>query len=107
VDIKSVEDPFIKDALDVAEGFESAGVPGRFLVEMIPALKYLPDWMPGAGFKRWARRYRQAALNVLNKPFDFVYEKHVRIVFRLVSKMRADKYVCRGRLRRRPVLQRR
>ncbi len=29
-------------------------VPGKFLVEAIPALQYLPTWFPGADFKRQA-----------------------------------------------------
>ncbi|PFH46822.1 hypothetical protein AMATHDRAFT_7363 [Amanita thiersii Skay4041] len=27
--------------------------PGSFLVDVIPALKYIPSWFPGAGFKRF------------------------------------------------------
>lgn len=30
---------------------------GRFLVDLIPALKYVPEWMPGAGFKTIAREW--------------------------------------------------
>lgn len=29
-------------------------VPGKFLVEAIPALQWLPGWLPGAGFKQQA-----------------------------------------------------
>ena len=38
-------------------------VPGRYLVESLPFLQYLPSWIPGAGFKReihtMKRRMRQ------------------------------------------------
>ena len=29
-------------------------VPGKYLVEALPALQYLPQWFPGAAFKREA-----------------------------------------------------
>ena len=31
-------------------------LPGKYLVEAIPALQYVPTWFPGAGFKREALR---------------------------------------------------
>ena len=33
---------------------EALTIPGRFPVEAIPALRYLPSWFPGGTFKRWA-----------------------------------------------------
>jgi len=79
VDIKTVYDPFISDVLIMAEGLEAAGVPGRFLVETLHILKYLPKWMPGAGFKTWAERYKQAAIRLFHNPFDHIYNLHVSL----------------------------
>ena len=42
----------------------------RFLVDSFPFLKYIPEWMPGAGFKRKARewsRISQALFELLPK----------------------------------------
>ena len=42
----------------VAEGF----TPGAFLVDLIPILKYVPAWMPGAGWKKKAARWKVDAI---------------------------------------------
>ncbi|KAF5335159.1 hypothetical protein D9611_010865 [Ephemerocybe angulata] len=76
VDVKSVTDPFISDALKVSDAFTEAGTPGRFLVDNLPILKYVPSWVPGAGFQTWAQYYKQVCLRVLDEPFDFVQQKH-------------------------------
>jgi len=52
--------------------FSDSGQPGRWLVDVIPALKYLPEWLPGAGFKRTARKWRSTLQEFYDKPFEFV-----------------------------------
>ena len=47
------------------------GAPGRYLVEVIPALKYLPAWFPGAGFKREATDIKRK----LNDLVGSMYQK--------------------------------
>ncbi|KAF5335103.1 hypothetical protein D9611_010868 [Ephemerocybe angulata] len=76
VDVKSVTDPFISDAIEVSEAFAEAATPGRFMVDNLPILKYVPSWVPGAGFQRWAQYYKQVCLRVLDEPFNFVQLKH-------------------------------
>ncbi|TFK88171.1 CyP450 monooxygenase [Polyporus arcularius HHB13444] len=69
---KHVEQTFSTVALLVAYGLEPQGeedkyvgmlrelnaigadlcVPGKYVVESLPVLQYLPSWLPGAGFKR-------------------------------------------------------
>ena len=43
----------IYNAEALTQGFSAAVVPGRFLVNIFPSLKYTPSWFPGAGFKRF------------------------------------------------------
>ncbi|KAI0755203.1 CyP450 monooxygenase [Daedaleopsis nitida] len=38
-----------------------AFTPGRYLVELLPFLRYVPEWMPGAGFQREFAAWRDAA----------------------------------------------
>ncbi|KAI0367633.1 O-methylsterigmatocystin oxidoreductase [Pilatotrama ljubarskyi] len=52
------DDPFVSLAEKVATTFSTIVVPGRYLVELIPWLRYLPAWLPGARFKRDALRWR-------------------------------------------------
>ncbi|TDL15494.1 cytochrome P450 [Rickenella mellea] len=54
---------------------EAAGLamaPSHFWVNMMPWLKYVPAWMPGAGFQRIAAEWRQDMMNMVNQPFEFV-----------------------------------
>ncbi|KAJ7740813.1 cytochrome P450 [Mycena metata] len=48
------EGPYITMIKEVVHGFSIASIPGTFLVATFPALKYVPAWMPGAGFQRRA-----------------------------------------------------
>jgi len=59
--------------LEIAEkamvGLMAAVAPGAFLVDSIPLLKYVPSWMPGAGFKRKAEEWNSWAKNMMEIPF--------------------------------------
>ncbi|KAG6899006.1 hypothetical protein C0993_001829 [Termitomyces sp. T159_Od127] len=56
--------------MSITYGIEIAAVPGTFLVDSIPILRYIPDWMPFAEFKRQARYWRALVSDMLNKPYD-------------------------------------
>ncbi|GJE96467.1 cytochrome P450 [Phanerochaete sordida] len=43
-----------------------------FLVDYIPALKYLPAWFPGGGFKRQAARWKKSVDYMYEAPFEEV-----------------------------------
>ncbi|KAF7346392.1 CyP450 monooxygenase [Mycena sanguinolenta] len=46
--------------------------PGAVAVNTFPILKYLPSWMPGAGFQRFAAEARELTREMREAPFDFV-----------------------------------
>ncbi|RXW15361.1 hypothetical protein EST38_g10493 [Candolleomyces aberdarensis] len=46
-----------------------AGVPGAFLVDTFPLLKYVPAWFPGASFQRKAREWHKLARATLELPY--------------------------------------
>jgi hypothetical protein len=77
VKIAEQDDPYITLGMKTMEGFIECGVPGTFLVDMIPALKYVPDWFPGTGWKRVAEYYRQIAADARQEPWNNVVEKMV------------------------------
>ncbi|RXW13562.1 hypothetical protein EST38_g12290, partial [Candolleomyces aberdarensis] len=77
-EFKAAGDALIQDVIAVAAAFKAAGVRGRFWVEILLVLKYVPSWMPGAGFHRWAIEHREASRRVLNNPFQEVYEAHAK-----------------------------
>ena len=48
VDIKSDEDQRVIDARALMHMLAGSTIQGSYLVNNIPALKYVPDWMPGS-----------------------------------------------------------
>ena len=64
-------DPYILTAKEGMEGIAEAG-PGAFLVDLLPGLKYVPSWFPGAGFKRKAAWWRACICNMLERPYHRV-----------------------------------
>ncbi|TFK41776.1 cytochrome P450 [Crucibulum laeve] len=69
IKVEGHHDPFVKLAEDAIETFSIAGVPGAFLVDALPILKYVPEFIPGAGFKRKAKEWRKLMLSFRNDSF--------------------------------------
>ncbi|CAA7261117.1 unnamed protein product [Cyclocybe aegerita] len=70
LNVESKDDPYISLAKEAIHTLEIASIPGAFLVDDIPILKYVPDWFPGAGFKRNAKDWKKLALTMREKPFE-------------------------------------
>lgn len=64
-------DPLVKINDRLVEIFASVTLPGAWLVDAVPWLKYLPDWMPGTSFKSVARQARQVVTASAEVPFRF------------------------------------
>ncbi|KAF5367716.1 hypothetical protein D9758_009835 [Tetrapyrgos nigripes] len=68
------EDAFLKLAEEcvdlLANKIASGG--GIWPVDIIPALRYLPEWMPGAGFLRKAREWKAKMKEFVDEPFEWV-----------------------------------
>ncbi|KAG5651973.1 hypothetical protein H0H81_006747 [Sphagnurus paluster] len=69
------EDSLVALAEKATLEFSLASAPGAFFVDFLPALRYLPDWFPGAGFKKTAKAWRQTAEVLVNEPYDKVKEQ--------------------------------
>lgn len=55
--------------------FSAAVTPGAFLVDVLPFLRHVPSWFPGAGFKRTAKEWRDCLTEVVEKPFAFTKQQ--------------------------------
>jgi hypothetical protein len=69
INVRPYNDPYIKI---VEEGMRSAAevlVPGAFFVDIIPILKYIPEWFPGAKFQSKAAMLRKHAAKMRNATF--------------------------------------
>ena len=69
VDVKETDDPLIGLAEVAVKSASESILPGAFLVDMIPMLKYIPEFMPGAGFKKQARIWREVQEDSRERPY--------------------------------------
>ena len=81
IDVQESDDPYISTAEEAADGFNEAGVPGAFLVDTFPILKYVPSRFPGAGFQKKAAHWRAVNESLIENPFRYVKEQLVRDIF--------------------------
>jgi hypothetical protein len=86
IEVLPVDDPYIALVEEAVQSASEATIPGKFLVvscipdgvthipilstqDSIPMLKYVPHWVPGAGFKRKANELRKLGQALLDVPF--------------------------------------
>ena len=79
--VQESDDPYISVAEEALNGITQAGIPGFFLVDFFPILKYVPSWFPGAGFQKKAARWRECINDMAEKPFRHVQEQLVKVHF--------------------------
>ncbi|KAJ7252541.1 cytochrome P450 [Mycena rebaudengoi] len=70
IDTLPSNDPYMETAEAALKAIAQAIVPGRYLVDMIPILKYVPAWFIGAGFKRQAREWKKLTDKMVQLPFQ-------------------------------------
>lgn len=76
-ELKSADDRLLiqsEDCLNILSN-EIAAEGGVWMVDMFPVLKYLPSWLPGAGFKRRAEVLKKRFFTLAEEPFKFVKMK--------------------------------
>ncbi|KAF4572823.1 hypothetical protein EYR36_007333 [Pleurotus pulmonarius] len=65
-------DDYVSLADRALNGLQSAGIFGTYLVDYVPALKYIPAWFPGAGFQRQAKVWKKDTVDMAAKPYLMV-----------------------------------
>ncbi|KAJ7762871.1 cytochrome P450 [Mycena olivaceomarginata] len=70
IDVLPSEDPYVSLAYEAVETLSYAGVPGRYLVDALPILKYVPSWFPGAKFKRDAKEWKNLSQRLAAMPLE-------------------------------------
>ncbi|KAI0267111.1 cytochrome P450 [Gloeopeniophorella convolvens] len=68
-------DPIIQLVDAGMKNFFKITKPGAFLVDLIPVLRYLPSWLPGAGFKKTALEMRDVNVSVAEVPFQWTTDE--------------------------------
>ncbi|KAH7870900.1 cytochrome P450 [Lentinula edodes] len=70
-DVGAVQDSaHTENAEQGADGFMQTFMPGSFLVDYIPWMRYIPSWFPGASFQCRAQVWKEAMEKLLHGPFD-------------------------------------
>ncbi|KAJ3808457.1 cytochrome P450 [Lentinula aff. lateritia] len=70
-DVDAVQDSaHTENAEQGADGFLQTFMPGSFLVDYIPWMRYIPSWFPGASFQCRAQVWKEAMEQLLHGPFD-------------------------------------
>ncbi|KAJ2928434.1 hypothetical protein H1R20_g8643, partial [Candolleomyces eurysporus] len=69
IQIQARNDPYLEMSRVGLQSLNSAAVPGAFLVDSFPLMKYIPAWFPGASFKRKAHEWRKVSQGMLKLPF--------------------------------------
>ena len=69
INVHPYKDPYIKTAEEAKEAIAELLIPGAFLVDIIPILKYVPEWFPGAKFHSKAAMMRKHAAKIRNTTF--------------------------------------
>ncbi|KAI0643943.1 cytochrome P450 [Trametes meyenii] len=62
--------PYMAVAAETMETFAATFMPGKYLVETFPVLRFLPSWMPGAAFKRDAKLWRPIVQRLRDTPWN-------------------------------------
>ncbi|KAJ6529442.1 cytochrome P450 [Mycena vulgaris] len=69
INVLPKNDPYVVLAEHAVNALQTAIIPGRFLVDSVPILKYVPEWFPGASFRRKAKAWRKLARRMVDRPF--------------------------------------
>ncbi|KDQ64909.1 hypothetical protein JAAARDRAFT_28565 [Jaapia argillacea MUCL 33604] len=70
--VQQENDPLIRTAEKCLEDFSATVTPGAFLVDVLPFLRYVPTWFPGAGFRRIALGMRETLKKMGDVPLHIV-----------------------------------
>ncbi|KDR66580.1 hypothetical protein GALMADRAFT_1146457 [Galerina marginata CBS 339.88] len=68
--IQSSNDPHVSLAQQAVASVGEAAIPGAFLVDILPVLRHVPEWVPGAGFQKKARKWKKLQEDFLEVPYD-------------------------------------
>ncbi|EIW77985.1 cytochrome P450 [Coniophora puteana RWD-64-598 SS2] len=74
-EVQGANDRLVKVVEEAMSHFAHVTTPGAFLVDSIPFLKYIPEWIPGMSFKRTAKHYAQSFTKMIEYPYRTVKER--------------------------------
>ena len=82
LEVTQPDDQYFAMVERVRDIAEDISVPGRYLVEAIPFLRYLPSWLPGMHFKRYACKAKSDIDTILERLHDASLQAKVMPLYR-------------------------
>ncbi|KAI9449498.1 cytochrome P450 [Lactarius psammicola] len=73
--VKERDDEIVHIAEVATLEFSRAATPGAFLVDSLPFLRHVPEWFPGAGWKKLGREWRADTYKVVDTPFEYTQQR--------------------------------
>ncbi|KAI0794212.1 cytochrome P450 98A3 [Fomes fomentarius] len=70
IELREHDDRYYQMVERMAQVGEEISVPGRFPVESVPLLRFLPSWFPGGGYKRFATAAKRDIHFAISNLFD-------------------------------------
>ncbi|KAG1795476.1 cytochrome P450 [Suillus plorans] len=74
-EVKEDDDPLVDIAKRTLDQLSRYSITGEFMVDFLPFLAKVPEWFPGAGFKRLARECRKNTEEMAAAPYKFVKDQ--------------------------------
>ena len=81
IDIKETDDPHVKLAQTAMQSITDVTGSGMYLVDILPILRYVPSWVPGAKFQKEANAHRQLQEDFHRLPYEDAIKNIVRLIF--------------------------
>lgn len=72
IDIDAVTEDYATMFEEAIEGPHAGLEPGRFLVEFLPFLRYIPPWLPGTSSQKLFLKWQAAGNRLKNEPYHRV-----------------------------------
>lgn len=69
--VTRTDDRLVSIVQTAVDNFSKAALPANFLVNLIPWLKYVPEWFPGAGWRRTIKLWRAQREEMVQWPYDW------------------------------------
>ncbi|KAI0060742.1 cytochrome P450 [Artomyces pyxidatus] len=73
--VKSETDSLVRVADEATDQLGVLLSPGMFAVDLLPFLRYIPEWFPGGSFHKVAREWRHTLFDLTDKSYEFVLEQ--------------------------------
>ncbi|KAI0698594.1 cytochrome P450 [Cytidiella melzeri] len=93
IKIQGMDDDYIRLAAESLDVLNESKTPGKFWIDFMPFLRFLPPWVPGAAALKFSARWRPVVLEMMNKPFDAILNgenSRDSIARDLISKLKLD-----------------